>query len=63
MPEVTEAAPLEAIGQAMAADATIVTAITDAVFGAVQTAADSAATRYVPITIDGVDYLLLAKLA
>jgi hypothetical protein len=63
MPEVTEQAVVEAEGQAMAANAVVMEAITDAMFGTVATAADSAATRYIPVTIDGVDYLLLAKLA
>lgn len=63
MPEITESAPLEATGLALAANATVMTALTDAMHGAVQTDVDSPATRYVPITIDGVDYLMLAKLA
>jgi hypothetical protein len=63
MPEVTEQAVIEAEGNAIAANAVAMEAITNAMFGTVATAADSAATRYVPVTIGGVDYLLLAKLA
>jgi hypothetical protein len=63
MPEITEQQVVEAEGQAMAANAVVMTAITDAMFGNVSAAAAPIATRYIPVTIDGVDYLLLAKLA
>jgi hypothetical protein len=63
MPEITEQAVVEAEGQAMAANAVVMTAITGAMFPAVTSAADSAATRYIRVTISGVDYLIHAKLA
>lgn len=63
MPEITEADVIEATGTAIAANATALQAIIDATFPAVTSAADSPATRYLRVTVNGVDYLLLAKLA
>lgn len=61
MPEITENAVIEATANAIAGNSDAMTALTDAMHGTVQTDVDSEASHYVPITIGGVDYLLLAK--